>query len=104
MAAHQLAPEGPILASFWHRESDAPIRRNTARQHLLRWGHRLASWRGIEPNPETQFSFSPGYGFGVYLTMEEMKALAVSLRRPVSFQGQPYAHLTLAPPRNERLK
>ncbi|MEE2787721.1 MAG: hypothetical protein VX589_10310 [Myxococcota bacterium] len=103
-AAQMLCPRGPLLGSAWLRSDEGPVRRGEYRRRVLDVAQRLARLRGLVPNVEEQFLFSPEFGFGVYIAHDELKAVAQSMDRLVDVKTLPQGHFTFIAPKRRRRK
>jgi hypothetical protein len=98
-AAATLAPDGPVLASFFlEAQTTHPGR---ARQLGSRLGARIAQARGFAPSePEVAASidFSTNLGFTHIFSAEELEALAAGCDRTLAWDPEPgFPHATFLP-------
>lgn len=90
-----LAPEGPILASFWlHVEGGAPMR-SRARALGATMGKRLGRIRGTDERVPDGELFRTHCGFIYEFTRSEIEAHAAAIGRSVEWGEYGYPHVTL---------
>jgi len=101
-ACARLAPEGPILASFWFR-GGAPAGRSRGLQLGMAVGRGVRALRGLPAPAHEPLRFAGRYGFGHSFTHEEIEALARGAGRVVEWgdlkrAGYPHATFLCRPP------
>lgn len=97
-AAHQLAPRGPLLASFWLDTEGEGIRPSAGGRVVdaaRRVGAALGARRGAQP--ATAELFDPRFGFARPMSRPEIESVARQLGRRARWcaAGAPYPHVTL---------
>jgi hypothetical protein len=97
-AAHTAAPQGPILASFWARENDAPTlgrgRAAAAGRAAGRGFRRLRRLSG--PPVEARLLWHAG--FARTFSREEIEALGSVIGRDIAWEAEPYGHAVFVAP------
>jgi hypothetical protein len=96
-ACHTLAPEGPVLLSFF-AEGGQPKLEGRAFQLGRGMGRFLARLRGITPTADANDIFLWHAGFAHCFSEQEIESLAAALGRSATFTAEPYGHATLLTP------
>jgi hypothetical protein len=96
-ACHLLAPEGPVLISFFSH--DVPPMPNARFLNLGRSaGRRIGRMRGVDAYFDPDDMLNWDAGFFHRFSEAEINALAGALGRRALFAASPYGHATLLPP------
>jgi hypothetical protein len=94
--AATLAPEGPVLASFFLASQEALPDGRAARLGK-RVGERLGRWRGLQPPHWREFMLTHA-GMLHLSTRAELEQLAAALGRGLALETDDYAHATFLRP------
>lgn len=96
-ASTALAPDGPVLASFFLRVE--ATRGGRTRRLGAQLGQRIAGARGLQ-SEASQIEFSTSLGFTQVFAAEELERLASSCDRELVWDPEPgFPHATFAVPR-----
>lgn len=92
-SARRLAPQAPVVLSFWLYRAPPSSRAERLRQRL----RGALRWAGVEP-PPPGLVFHPGPGFGYRFTRDEIEALAERAGYRIAlFSEETFPHALLLP-------